>query len=60
MLYQEQRSRVSTLRLQLIKIGGRIMQFVRRIVLHLTASHPWRDRWTWVARRCRVPIAIVG
>jgi len=69
-LYQELRSRitardevrprVATLRLQLIKIGGRIVQSVRRIVLHLAANHPWRDRWTWVARRCRVPIAVVG
>jgi hypothetical protein len=57
---EEVRPRVSTLRLQLIKIGGRIVQSVRRIVLHLAASHPWRDRWSSIARHCRIPIAVVG
>ena len=45
------RPQVGTLRLMLIKIGGRIVQSVRRVVLHLAASHPWRDRWRHAAQR---------
>lgn len=48
----EPRAQVGTLRLQLIKIGGRIVRSVRRLVVHLSANHPWRDRWQWAARRC--------
>ncbi len=55
------RAQVGTLRLQLIKIGGRIVQTVRRVVLHLAASHPWRARWRWAARRCGArPLATLG
>jgi len=54
----EVRAQVGTLRLQLIKIGGRIVRTVRRVVLHLAASHPWRDRWRAVAQRCgALPLA---
>lgn len=57
----EVRAQVGTLRLQLIKIGGRIVRSVRRLVLHLAASHPWRERWRWAARRCgATPIAAIG
>jgi len=48
----EVRPQVGTLRLQLIKIGGRIVQTVRRVLLHLAASHPWRERFRNAARRC--------
>ena len=40
----EVRAQVGTLRLQLIKIGGRIVQSVRRVVVHLATNHPWRER----------------
>lgn len=46
------RAQVGTLRLMLLKIGGRVQQSVRRFVLHLAASHPWRDVLLVVARRC--------
>lgn len=46
------RAQVGTLRLMLIKIGGRLEQSVRRFVLHLAASHPWRNVVLSVARRC--------
>ena len=54
-LKDDVRAEVGTLRLQLIKIGGRVVQTVRRVVLHLAASHPWRDRWRSVAQRCGAP-----
>ncbi len=54
----EARALVATLRLQLIKIGGRIVRTAQRVVLHLAASHPWRDRWRLAARRCgALPLA---
>ena len=59
-LYQELRyaarhtslakARVSTLRERLIKLGVWIEQSVRRVVLHLPDSAPWRDDWMSVAR----------
>ena len=54
----EVRTQVGTLRLQLIKIGGRIVESVRRIVVHLAANHPWRERWRHAAQRCgALPLA---
>lgn len=59
-LMQELRSRlmntglasaqVGTLRLRLLKIGGRIESSVRRIVIHLAAAHPWARQWQQAAR----------
>ena len=45
------RAHVSTLRLRLLKMAAWIQRSVRRIVLHLPASAPWRDDWCRVARR---------
>ncbi len=54
----EARAQVGTMRLQLIKIGARVVRSVRRVVLHLAAQHPWRDAWTRLALRLgAVPIA---
>ena len=39
------RAQIETLRLQLLKIGGQVKRSVRRIVIHLAASHPWRRQW---------------
>ena len=47
-----ERSQVATLRLRLIKIGGRFESSVRRVVLHLAASHPWATEWCRLARAC--------
>jgi len=41
---------VETLRLMLLKIGGRIERSVRRIVIHLAANHPWNSQWRHIAR----------
>lgn len=43
-------AQVATLRLRLLKIGGRMQRSVRRITLHLSLSHPWRDDWLRAAR----------
>ena len=43
------RSQVENLRLQLLKIGGQVKRSVRRVVLHLSASHPWREQWLKLA-----------
>jgi len=45
------RPQVEKLRLMLLKIGGRLEASVRRIVLHLTKSHPWVQQWGRIARR---------
>ena len=47
-----QRLSVGTLRIRLIKIGARIECSVRRIVVHLAESHPWRSEWIQLARLC--------
>jgi hypothetical protein len=45
------RPQVETLRLMLLKIGGRVRRSHRRIVLHLADSAPWKDIWIRLARR---------
>jgi hypothetical protein len=44
------RAQVSTLRLRLLKLGVWIERSVRRIVLHLPDSAPWRSDWCRIAR----------
>jgi hypothetical protein len=44
------RAQVSTLRLNLLKLGAWIGRSVRRIVLHLPDSAPWRSDWCRIAR----------
>ena len=43
-------AQVETLRLRLLKIGGRVEASVRRIVIHLAASHPWAQDWVRAGR----------
>ena len=43
-------AQVGTLRLRLLKIGGRITRSVRRYVVHLAAAHPWAHQWQRAAR----------
>jgi hypothetical protein len=38
-------AQVETLRLMLLKIGGRIERSTRRVVVHLAENHPWRRLW---------------
>lgn len=43
-------AQIETLRLVLLKIGGRIERSVRRVVIHLAANHPWKRQWYLAAR----------
>lgn len=55
LLFQELRSQlagteaaawqVTTLRERLMKIGVRVVESVRRVVLHFAAAHPWSELW---------------
>lgn len=44
------RPTAATLRLQLLKIGGRVVSSVRRVVVHLAESHPWKHEWLTLSR----------
>jgi hypothetical protein len=46
-----ERAQVSTLRERLLKLGVWVTGTVRRIVLHLPQSAPWRSDWCRIARR---------
>ena len=48
----KRRWQVGTIRLRLLKIGGRIHASVRRLIVHLAESHPWQREWHAVARAC--------
>ncbi|HED64406.1 MAG TPA: hypothetical protein ENJ09_02510 [Planctomycetes bacterium] len=39
------RAMVATIRLRLLKIGATITESVRRIVISMSSSHPWKDLW---------------
>lgn len=43
-------AQVGTLRLRLLKIGGRLTRSVRRYVIHLAEAHPWAREWQRAAR----------
>jgi hypothetical protein len=47
-----ERGMVATLRNRLLKIGATITESVRRIVVSMPASHPWKNLWATAA--CRV------
>jgi len=44
------RAQVATLRERLLKLGAWFERSVRRVVLHLPDSAPWRSEWCRVAR----------
>lgn len=46
-----ERGMVATLRLRLMKIGATVKESVRRIVLSMPTSHPWKDLWMMAASR---------
>lgn len=39
------RAQVSRLQLMLMKIGTRVVESVRRVVLHFPTAHPWQNLW---------------
>lgn len=45
-----ERMQLDTLRLRLIKIGGRVRQMLRCVKLHLASSHPGQHLWHALAR----------
>ena len=44
------RAQVERLQLMLMKIGARVVESVRRIVLHFPVHHPWPNLWRSAAR----------
>jgi len=60
-LFQELRARakgsdlaqaqVQRLRNLLVKVGGRVLESTRRIVMHFPANYGWMDSWLMIARR---------
>jgi hypothetical protein len=45
-----------TLRLQLLKIGGRVRELAERVRLHLASSHPGEPLWVHLAARLPGPV----
>ena len=45
-----ERLQLDTLRLQLLKIGGRVRQLVTQVYLHLASSHPGEPLWFTLAQ----------
>ena len=46
-----ERAQVDTLRIRLLKIGARVVESVRRLVLHGPLAYPWLDDFRVIARR---------
>jgi hypothetical protein len=42
---------VGTIRERLLKIGARVVESVRRVVVHLASACPWRGLWCEAARK---------
>jgi hypothetical protein len=42
---------LDTLRLRLIKVGGRVRELLTRVRLHLASSHPGEPLWLLLATR---------
>ena len=47
------RAQCGTIRLQLFKVGGRVRCTARRIWIHLSEHHPWRDLFIAAFERLR-------
>jgi hypothetical protein len=43
-------AQVNTLRLRLLKVGARICESVRRVLVHLPSAYPWAHLWPRLAR----------
>ena len=50
------RTQLDTLRLRLIKVGGRVRQAATRVRLHLASSHPGEPLWHLLAARPGRPV----
>jgi hypothetical protein len=50
------RRQLDTLRLQLLKIGGRVRQLLTCVRLHLASGHPGQHLWHLLAARPRAPV----
>lgn len=48
-----ERLQLDTLRLRLLKIGGRVVEWLTRVRLHLASSHPAEPLWRLLATRSR-------
>lgn len=44
-------AQTSTIRLKLLKIGGRIVRSARRLVIHLASGYPWQRTFETILRR---------
>jgi len=53
-----EKAQVTTLRLKLLKIGGRVLVSARRIVLHLASSFPLQDLFRRLAASLVVPLTV--
>jgi hypothetical protein len=47
---------LDTLRLRLLKIGGRVRQLATRVRLHLASSHPDQPLWDLLATKPGRPL----
>jgi len=56
------RRQLDTLRLQLLKVGGRVRQLLSRVRLHLAsgAAYPGQPLWQLLATRPRAPVNYSG
>jgi hypothetical protein len=50
-----ERLQLDTLRLRLLKIGGRVRELLTRVRLHLASSHPGQPLWALLAARAGRP-----
>jgi hypothetical protein len=50
------RMQLDTLRLRLLKVGGRVRELLTRVHLHLASSHPGEPLWHLLAARPRRPV----
>ena len=49
-----ERMQLDTLRLRLLKVGGRVYQLRDRVRLRLASSHPGHPLWEALATHCRL------
>jgi hypothetical protein len=53
MVAGEARMQLDTLRLRVVKVGGRVLEWFTRVRLHLASSHPGQPLWLLLANRPR-------
>jgi hypothetical protein len=54
------RRQLDTLRLQLLKVGGRVRQLLTRVRLHLATGHPAQHLWDLLAARSKSAVNNLG